>query len=264
MRSPSIPIGLTGLIGTVTLVLGLLPGAGAPPAVQATPDPPADAVAAATDEPGSVTRVRARLLLLERQADDAGRAAQVADEALVTRPGAATRAEADRAQAALRAVAERQTPELTRLADRLDALGVRGTEGATATTVALRGRTRALRAVSFARKQLGDPYRFAGTGLGGFDCSGLTMRSYSAVRVGIGGHGATAQWRKAARQHRLVPYRQRHRGDLIFYGRPGSVYHVAIYSGEGRMIEAPYPGKRVREVPVRTGDRLAQVARPTR
>ena len=205
----------------------------------------------------------ARLLVLERQADDAGRAAQVADEALVREPGSATRAAVDRARSALRALAARQSPELARLATRLDVLGTTAPQ-AVRTTVALRGRTRALRALSFARQQIGTPYRFAGAGAGGFDCSGLTMRSYDAVRIGIGGHGATAQWRKAARQDRLVPYRKRHRGDLIFYGRPGAVYHVAIYAGYGRMIEAPYPGKRVREVPVRSQDRLARVARPTR
>lgn len=278
MRNPSIPIGLTGLLGSVALVLGLVPASAGTAALPTRPAVPRHVAAssrqasAASDEqaaPAAIEQVQARLVTLEREADDAGRVAQTADEALVRRSDRRTRAAAHRAQAALRALSVRQTPELSRLARRLDALGAAGGDDAVPTTttavaVALRGRTKALRAVSFAREQLGDPYRFAGTGAGGFDCSGLTMRSYDVVRVGIGGHGATAQWRKAARQHRLVPYRHRHRGDLIFYGRPGAVYHVAIYSGHGRMIEAPYPGKRVREVPVRSWDRLAQVARPTR
>jgi cell wall-associated NlpC family hydrolase len=88
------------------------------------------------------------------------------------------------------------------------------------------------------------------------------MKAYTAVKVSIGGHSATAQWRRAKNHHRLVAYTHRKPGDLIFYGRPGAVYHVAIYVGHGRMIEAPYPGKRVREVKVRNGGRLSNVARP--
>ena len=61
-----------------------------------------------------------------------------------------------------------------------------------------------------------------------------------------------------------MPYAQVRVGDLIFYtDGGGDMYHVAIYSGGGMMIEAPYPGVPVREVPVRAGDRVAQVARPT-
>ena len=88
------------------------------------------------------------------------------------------------------------------------------------------------------------------------------MGAYKAVHVSIGGHSATAQWRKAKQRHDLKAWKKRKPGDLIFYGRPGAVYHVAIYVGHGRMIEAPYPGKRVREVKVRSADRLSQVARP--
>jgi cell wall-associated NlpC family hydrolase len=41
------------------------------------------------------------------------------------------------------------------------------------------------------------------------------------------------------------------------------MYHVAIYSGHGMMIEAPYEGVDVREVPVRTSQLAGAVARPT-
>jgi peptidoglycan DL-endopeptidase CwlO len=47
-------------------------------------------------------------------------------------------------------------------------------------------------------------------------------------------------------------------GDLIFYATdtsdPSTIWHVAIYSGGGRMIEAPRTGLQVREVAVRWGD----------
>lgn len=119
-------------------------------------------------------------------------------------------------------------------------------------------------AVAFARDQLGDPYRFAGAGPSGWDCSGLTMQAYASVGIGIGGHSATAQYALARTQGKLAPYSQVRVGDLIFYSDGGGdMYHVAIYSGAGLMIEAPYPGVPVREVPVRSADRVSQVARPT-
>ena len=254
MRSRRVPIIITSVVGCAAVTLGLVP-------VLAPTAPPAPAAAAAHADP--VPAIRARLAALERQADDAGRTAQVADEAVLTSRTAATRKAADDADAALQTLAARQTPELTRLATRLTALGEAvESPAATAETTALSGKTRALRAVSFARKQIGDRYGYAKAGPSAYDCSGLTMRSYSAVHVGIGGHSATAQYRKAAKQHRLVSYSHRRRGDLIFYGSPGSVYHVTIYAGNNRMVEAPYPGKRVREVAVR-GGHLSKVARPT-
>ncbi len=119
-------------------------------------------------------------------------------------------------------------------------------------------------AVAFARDQIGDPYRFAGAGPDSWDCSGLTMQAYASVGIGIGGHSATAQYALARSQGKLVPYAQVRVGDLIFYtDGGGDMYHVAVYSGGGMMIEAPYPGVPVREVPVRAGDRVSQVARPT-
>jgi cell wall-associated NlpC family hydrolase len=119
-------------------------------------------------------------------------------------------------------------------------------------------------AVAFARDQIGDAYRFAGAGPSSWDCSGLTMQAYASVGIGIGGHSATAQYDLAKAQGKLVPYAQVQVGDLIFYtDGGGDMYHVAIYSGSGMMIEAPYPGVKVREVPVRAGDRVAKVARPT-
>jgi len=90
------------------------------------------------------------------------------------------------------------------------------------------------------------------------------MRAYGSVGIGIGGHSATAQYDLARAQGKLVPYSRVRVGDLVFYtDGGGDMYHVAIYSGAGMMIEAPYPGVPVREVAVRSVDRVAQVARPT-
>jgi cell wall-associated NlpC family hydrolase len=42
-------------------------------------------------------------------------------------------------------------------------------------------------------------------------------------------------------------------GDLLFYEHP-VVGHVAMYIGDGRMIESPNSASEVRIVPVRTSD----------
>lgn len=122
-------------------------------------------------------------------------------------------------------------------------------------------------AIAFARAQVGEPYQFAAAGPDAWDCSGLTMMAYSAAGLSIGGHGSTAQYTRASSRGVLVPYSQVLPGDLIFYSSGGSAsaskYHVALYIGDGLMIEAPYPGKPVRIVPVRSFDRVGMVARPS-
>ena len=66
----------------------------------------------------------------------------------------------------------------------------------------------------------------------------------------------------AASQGKLVSYANRQPGDLLFYtDGGGDMYHVTIYSGNGNMIEAPYEGQNVREVPVRGYQLVGQVAR---
>jgi cell wall-associated NlpC family hydrolase len=124
--------------------------------------------------------------------------------------------------------------------------------------------SKAARAVAFARSQIGDPYVFAAAGPSSWDCSGLTMGAYQAVGVYIGIHSATAQYNYARSHGRLVSYADRRPGDLIFYtDGGGDMYHVTVYSGNGMMIEAPYEGADVREVPVRSHQLVGEVARPT-
>lgn len=122
-------------------------------------------------------------------------------------------------------------------------------------------------AIAFARAQVGEPYQFGAAGPDAWDCSGLTMMAYSAAGLAIGGHGSTAQYTRASTRGLLVPYSQVLPGDIIFYSSGGSAsaskYHVALYIGDGLMLEAPYPGKPVRIVPVRSFDRVGMVARPS-
>ena len=79
----------------------------------------------------------------------------------------------------------------------------------------------------------------------GFDCSGLVQYAFAGAGISLP-HYSGGQYRHGTHvsTSNLQP------GDLIFYG-PGGSQHVAIYSGNGMMIEAPHSGSHVREVPVR-------------
>jgi cell wall-associated NlpC family hydrolase len=123
-------------------------------------------------------------------------------------------------------------------------------------------------AIAYATAQLGDPYWLGGIGPDRWDCSGLTKASYASVGVYIGTHSSTDQYNYMAGQGRLVPIDQMQRGDLLFYSDGGSAsnprkYHVAIYLGGGKMIEAPNPSAPVRIVNVRRGDLVPYAGRPT-
>lgn len=122
--------------------------------------------------------------------------------------------------------------------------------------------------LTLARSQLGEKYVFGAAGMNYWDCSGLTMTMYKkGAGIYISWHSVVAQFRMAAQRKQLVPMRDRQPGDLIFYTTSrafdGDKYHIAIYSGNGRMIEAPRPGAVVREVPMRWGELFPYAARPS-
>jgi peptidoglycan DL-endopeptidase CwlO len=99
-----------------------------------------------------------------------------------------------------------------------------------------------------ASKQMGKPYLWGGAGPNAFDCSGLVQFVFGqAGRV----EPRTAQEQYNASQH-LAP-KQVVRGDLVFFGAPGAVYHVGIYVGAGQMIDAPHIGSHVRQEKVWPG-----------
>ncbi len=122
-------------------------------------------------------------------------------------------------------------------------------------------------AIAFASEQLGERYVLGGAGPNVWDCSGITMKSYAAAGVYIGWHSATAQFNVMASQQKLVPFQNAKRGDLIWWSTEkafsGDKYHVAIYLGDGMMLEAPNPARTVRIVPVRYGELWPYAGRPT-
>ncbi|WP_328330110.1 C40 family peptidase [Kribbella sp. NBC_00382] len=99
-------------------------------------------------------------------------------------------------------------------------------------------------AIDFALAQLGEPYIWAAAGPSSWDCSGLTMGAWKKAGVQLP-HYSVAQYEqiKHISEDDLRP------GDLIFWAEdsndPGTIFHVAMYLGGGRMIHAPRPGRPV-------------------
>jgi cell wall-associated NlpC family hydrolase len=96
---------------------------------------------------------------------------------------------------------------------------------------------RAARAVAFALRQRGKPYRWGDQGPGAYDCSGLTWAAWRAAGVMIPRTAAAQLAGLPRAKGRLQP------GDLLIYRTDGpSRRHVAIVVGRGRMVEAPGRG----------------------
>lgn len=95
--------------------------------------------------------------------------------------------------------------------------------------------TRAKKAVSYALAQVGDRYVWSATGPSAFDCSGLTLMAYRQAGISLP-HYSYAQYQRAKK----IPLSQARPGDLVFYFG-GSVRHVGMYIGNGKMVHAANP-----------------------
>jgi cell wall-associated NlpC family hydrolase len=101
-------------------------------------------------------------------------------------------------------------------------------------------------AVQFAYDQLGCPYVYGGTGpcADGFDCSGLVQAAWAAAGIDIP-RDTYEQW--AALPH--ISSSDIEPGDLLYYNGEG---HVAMYVGDGYIIDAPSTGYDVEKIPMDT------------
>ena len=99
-------------------------------------------------------------------------------------------------------------------------------------------------AIATAMSYLGVPYVWGGESYGGVDCSGLTMLAWESAGVDLP-HLSRAQYGYGTH----VSLGDMEAGDLIFWSSDGTqsgIYHVAMYLGDGQMIEAPTFGVPVR------------------
>ncbi|MFH9952703.1 C40 family peptidase [Streptomyces roseolus] len=107
-------------------------------------------------------------------------------------------------------------------------------------------------ALRFAVGQLGKPYEWGAEGPEAYDCSGLTQRAWAAAGRAIP-RTSQEQWAELPR----VGLDELRPGDLVVYF-PGAT-HVALYLGEGLVVQAPRPGARVKVSPVAANPLLGAV-----
>ena len=89
------------------------------------------------------------------------------------------------------------------------------------------------------KKFIGTPYVWGGTSPKGFDCSGLVHYLYQKQGVSIP--------RNSREQFSRLPVASNPQpGDLVFFRRNGTINHVGLYLGGGKMLHAPQTGAKVR------------------
>jgi cell wall-associated NlpC family hydrolase len=99
-------------------------------------------------------------------------------------------------------------------------------------------------AVAYAYAHLGDPYVWGATGPTSFDCSGLMFAAWGAAGVTLP-RTTYDEW--ADLPH--IPMSDLQPGDLILYNGES---HVAMYVGNGEIIDAPHSGADVEKLPEST------------
>ena len=94
-------------------------------------------------------------------------------------------------------------------------------------------------AIRYAMAQVGKSYVYGAAGPNAFDCSGLMMMAWAQAGIALP-HSSSAQYGVG----RHVSSSDLQPGDLVFYYSP--ISHVAMYIGNGLIVEAANPGAGVR------------------
>jgi peptidoglycan DL-endopeptidase CwlO len=100
------------------------------------------------------------------------------------------------------------------------------------------GSSKGVKALAYAKAQLGEPYARSGAGPSSWDCSGLTMMAWGSVGVSLP-HSSRQQFSRG----QPVTKSALQSGDLVFFY--SDISHVGLYAGNGQVIHAPRPGKSV-------------------
>ncbi|MCX4983448.1 C40 family peptidase [Streptomyces sp. NBC_00572] len=107
-------------------------------------------------------------------------------------------------------------------------------------------------ALRFAVGQIGKPYEWGAEGPETYDCSGLTQQAWASAGRELP-RTSQEQWATLPR----VPLAELRPGDLVVYF-PGAT-HVAVYLGEGLVVQAPRPGGKVKVSPIAANPLLGAV-----
>lgn len=108
------------------------------------------------------------------------------------------------------------------------------------------------RAVRYAVQQLGKPYEWGAEGPATYDCSGLTSTAWGVAGTPIP-RTSQEQWARLKR----VPLVELRPGDLVVYFPEAT--HVALYLGDGKVVQAPHPGARIKVSPIAANPVLGAV-----
>ncbi|WP_155884651.1 NlpC/P60 family protein [Actinomadura flavalba] len=204
----------------------------------------------------AVKAVDAQNAATER-AEDAKREAEslVAEQREAVGRIEARKAELERLLGAERAKARALERRRKAALEAAEARRARSAFGGNATVT---GSSRGATVVRYALRWLGTPYSWGGgtpagpsygiahgSGIHGFDCSGIALYAWSKVGVRLD-HWTGTQWTSGPH----IPIGRLRPGDLVFFANntsdPDTIHHVGIFIGNGKMVEAPYTGARVR------------------
>lgn len=120
-------------------------------------------------------------------------------------------------------------------------------------------------AIQWALSQQGKPYVWGARTdqQNNFDCSSLMLQAYRSAGVTLP-RVSRQQYRAGA----MLPVEQAQPGDLLFWAydtrNPDTIHHVAMYLGDGKIVEAQQTGVPVHIRPVRWGEAelMDQAVRP--
>ena len=103
--------------------------------------------------------------------------------------------------------------------------------------------------VKSAKKYVGKlKYVWGGTSLtSGADCSGFVQQIFKKYGINLS-RTSREQWANTSGK-KITNKKDLKKGDLVFFGDGGkasNIHHVGVYAGNGKFVESPYTGKKVR------------------